>query len=78
MLVLMTVGFILSLGIEIVSAMTLPFFYVINPILNYLATYRILRTASKLYARNDGEELFSNFGTSFVSSMSSVFGMSGD
>ena len=77
-LVMITVGFVISLGIEIVSALTLPLFYVINPLLNYFATYRILRTTSKLFAKNDNEELFSSFGAGFVSVLGKVFGISDD
>jgi hypothetical protein len=75
-LVLLTAGVILSAGIELVSFITLPIYLVVNPILNGLATYRILRTTSKLFASSDSEELFSSFGASVLSVLGEVFGMS--
>lgn len=75
---LLTAGFILSAGIEVVSFVTLPIYLVVNPILNGLATYRILRTTSKLFASSDSEELFSSFGGSVLSVLGEVFGVSED
>jgi len=57
--ILLVFGFvyvILSADIATVQALTLPVFFIVNPILNGVATYRILRATSKLFARRDLEE----------------------
>jgi hypothetical protein len=39
---------------------SLPVFFIVNPILDAIATYRILRSIAKLYVKKDREEVTSN------------------
>lgn len=61
--ILLVVGFvyvILSAGIAAVQTLTLPLFFIVNPVLDAIATYRILRATAKLFTRRDLEENTSN------------------
>jgi hypothetical protein len=76
LLALIGAAFVIATGVEIASGLALPFFLVVNPFLNAFATYRILRTASKLFASDDPEELSSNLFSNVVSVLSLVAGVS--
>jgi hypothetical protein len=71
---LLASGFIVAAGVELVTKLTLPIFFIVNPILNALATYRILRTASKLFASDDPEELSSTFFQNVLAVLALIFG----
>jgi hypothetical protein len=73
LMALMGAGFVIAFGIEIVTKLTLPIFFIVNPILNALATYRMLRTASKLFASDDSEELGSNVFTNILAVLGLIF-----
>jgi len=66
-LVSLFVYVILSAGIATVQTLTLPLFFVVNPILDGIATYRILRATAKLFTRRDVEETTSTGFTVFWS-----------
>jgi hypothetical protein len=67
-LIVIGAGFIFAAGVEVVTGLSLPIFFIVNPILDYIATYRVLRAAAKLYAKEDSEEIFNNI-------ISSIFTM---
>ncbi len=70
---LMTAGLIIGFGVEVVTKLTLPIYWIVNPILNALATYRILRTASKLFASDDSEEFGSNVFANIIAIIGLIF-----
>jgi hypothetical protein len=71
-------GFIFAAGVEIARDLTLPVFYVVNPILDYIATYRVLRAAAKLYAKSDPEETLSQVLSSVWSLIKIILGIDDD
>jgi hypothetical protein len=73
LMALIGAGFIIAFGVEVVTKLTLPVFFIVNPILNALATYRMLRTASKLFASDDAEELSSNVFANIVAVLGLIF-----
>jgi hypothetical protein len=73
LMALLGAGFIVAFGVELVTNLTLPIFFIVNPILNAVATYRMLRSASKLLASDDGEELGSNVFTNVMAVLGLIF-----
>lgn len=71
-------GFLFASGVELASTIGILLFFVINPVLNYVATYRVLRAASKLFARQDAEESLSNFFGSAFDLIGLITGLWGD
>jgi hypothetical protein len=72
-LAVLTAGITLGVGVEIATFVTLPIFWLINPLLNYLATYRVLRAFSKLFARKDPEEVTSSVASLLFAILKMVF-----
>lgn len=74
LLAVLTAAFALGLGTELATLVALPIFWIVNPLMNFFFTYRVLRAFSKLFARQDPEEITSSVATLFASILRMIFG----